>query len=182
MNKTPSSSRRRAKRWVVVVLLVLGGLIFGRVMLMFGGSRPVGLVDGRLRSCPSSPNCVCSQDGDATHTIAALRFSDDPSTAWKRLEQVVRSLPRTRVVSADERYLHAEFSTAVLRFVDDVEFLLDASGGVIHVRSASRVGYSDLGANRKRIESIRAIFEADLQTAPSTDQAVPPAGTPPKTP
>ena len=182
MNETPSSSRRRPKRWVVLVSLVFGGLIIGRVILMFGGSRPVGLVDGRLRPCPTSPNCVCSQDGDATHTIAPLRFADDPSVAWKRLEQVVRSLPRTRVVSVDERYLHVEFTTAVLRFVDDVEFLLDAPARVIHVRSASRVGHSDLGANRKRIEGLRAIFEADLQSAPSTDQAVPPAGTPPKTP
>ena len=182
MSNTPDSPRRRPKRWVVLVSLVLGGQILGRVILMLGGSRPVGLVDGRLRSCPSSSNCVCSQNGDATHTIAPLRFSGDVPAAWKRLEQVVRSLPRTRVVSVDERYLHAEFTTAVLRFVDDVEFLLDASGGVIHVRSASRVGNSDLGANRKRIGGIRAIFEADLPTALSTDQAVPPAGSPPKTP
>jgi uncharacterized protein (DUF1499 family) len=151
-------------------------------MLMLGGTRPVGLVDGRLRPCPGSPNCVCSQAADAAHTIAPLQYSDDPSVAWKRLREVVGGLPRVHVVAEDEHYLHAEFTSALLRFVDDVEFLLDVPDRVIHVRSASRVGCSDLGANRKRIEGIRKIFEADLQSAPSTGQAVPPAGSPPKTP
>ncbi len=130
---------------------------------MFVARPPVGLVDSRLRPCPASPNCVCSQDADAEHTIAPLRFTGSAPTAWERLQRIVRTLPRTRVTEVNEQYLRVEFTTAILRFVDDVEFLLDAPGEVIHVRSASRVGYSDLGTNRKRVESLRATFEAGLQ-------------------
>lgn len=123
---------------------------------MFFGSRlSVGLVDGRLRPCPNSPNCVCSQDDDAGHQIEPLRFTDSPHDAWDRLHDLVKKLPRTRVVSRDDNYLHVEFTTPLMRFVDDVEFLLDETASLIHVRSSSRIGHSDLGANRKRIEAIR---------------------------
>lgn len=133
---------------------------------MLAAARPVGLVDGRLRACPPSPNCVCSQEADADHSITPLRFQDAPNDAWQRLQRVLQTLPRTRVVSSADGYLHVEFTTALLRFVDDVEFLQDPSARVIHVRSASRVGYSDLGANRKRIEQIRKLFELDLHSGP----------------
>lgn len=117
--------------------------------------NPVGLTEGRLRSCPKSPNCVCSQDQDTGHQIEPLRITGVPREAWDRLRDLILELPRTRIVSRDDHYLHAEFTTPLMRFVDDVEFLLDETAGVIHVRSASRIGYSDLGANRKRIEAIR---------------------------
>ncbi len=145
-----------------MVVVVLGSLVLWRLLFMFGAARPVGVVDGRLRPCPTSPNCVCSQDSDAQHAIASLRFDGDADQAWQRLRQTIVGLARTRVISGDDRYLHVEFTTALMRFVDDVEFLLDPVGGVIHVRSASRVGHSDLGANRKRIEGIRKLFEAGL--------------------
>lgn len=130
---------------------------------MFAPSRPVGLVDGRLRACPASPNCVCSQDADAGHAIAPLGFTGPAPAAWEHLQQVIRCLPRTRVVEVNDQYMRVEFTTALLRFVDDVEFLLDAPGQMIHVRSASRVGYSDLGTNRKRVESVRAALQSGLQ-------------------
>lgn len=123
--------------------------------MLFGSRGTVGLVDDRLRPCPNSPNCVCSQDEDSRHQIEPLTFRDAPHVAWDRLHEIVRTLPRTRVVSRDEHHLHVEFTTPLLRFVDDVEFLLDESASVIHVRSASRVGHSDLGTNRKRVESLR---------------------------
>ena len=129
---------------------------------MFGPAPPIGVVDGRLRPCPSSPNCICSQDSDAEHTIAPLRFAGNAQAAWQRLRQVIDGQPRIRVISADDRYLHVEFTTALLRFVDDVEFLLDSANGAVHIRSASRIGHSDLGTNRKRIEGIRKLFESGM--------------------
>ncbi len=116
--------------------------------------------DGRLSPCPASPNCVCSQDDDVAHQIEPLRFVGTPRQAWQRLATVLTQLPRTRIVTNDSIYLHVEFTTPLLRFVDDVEFLLDETAAVIHVRSTSRVGHSDLGANRNRIESIRRLFES----------------------
>ena len=123
--------------------------------MLFGTQPQIGLVDGRLRPCPSSPNCVCSQNQDTGHHIEPLPFSGSPREAWDRLHALIEKLPRTRVVSRDDSYLHVEFTSLLMRFVDDVEFLLDEPASVIHIRSASRIGHSDLGANRKRIEAIR---------------------------
>jgi uncharacterized protein (DUF1499 family) len=138
-----------------------------RTMAMFSGSvllagchgaRPpsLGVRDGRLAPCPTSHNCVSSLAPDDVHRIAPLPFSGTGGAAIDRLAAIVRSLPRASVVVATENYLHAECKSAVFRFVDDVEFLVDEPAGVIQVRSASRVGSSDLGVNRRRIEAIRA--------------------------
>lgn len=120
----------------------------------------LGVRDGRLAPCGRAPNCVSSQADDPQRAVAPLEFSGHPTEAFKRLERLIASLSRTRVVSRDGNYLHAEFTTRLLRFTDDVEFLLDESAGVIHVRSASRVGHSDFGTNRRRVEMIRKLFAA----------------------
>jgi len=122
------------------------------------GTRPtsLGISHGRLAPCPSSPNCVSSLADDDLHRIAPLPFSGAAAVAIGRIEGIVRSLPRVSVTASTENYLHAEFRSAVFLFVDDVEFLADEAAGVVQVRSASRVGSSDLGVNRKRVETIRA--------------------------
>lgn len=114
--------------------------------------RPAG--GAGLASCPSSPNCVCSTDTGRSG-IAPFTIAGDAEAAWQALREVLEATPRTRVVDADGDYLHATATTAIMRFTDDLEFLLDRERGVIDVRSASRVGYSDLGANRKRVEALR---------------------------
>ena len=121
----------------------------------------LGPSSGRLRPCSNSPNCVSSQADNLRQTVAPLEFSDDPVAAFNRLEQIVAATPRTRIVTRTADYLHAECQTRLLRFVDDLEFLLDAEARVIHVRSASRVGRSDLGVNRRRVEAIRRQFAAE---------------------
>jgi uncharacterized protein (DUF1499 family) len=125
-------------------------------------SKAGGVVDGRLAACPASPNCVSSfaPESDKTHFIEALRFSGPVEVAWRRLCEVVAMRSRARIVERRDTYLHAEFRTAALRFVDDVEFLLDARQGVIHIRSASRLGRNDFGVNRRRMEAIRLGFES----------------------
>ncbi len=124
------------------------------------GSRPdrLGVVEGKLTPCPSSPNCVCSQSQDKPHAIDPIAFAGPPEAAWTRLLNVIQSMKRTKVIRIEESYLHVEFTSAVFRFVDDVEFYLDADRKVIQVRSASRLGYSDFGVNRKRVETIRTLF------------------------
>ncbi|BAB72960.1 DUF1499 domain-containing protein [Anabaena sp. FACHB-709] len=128
--------------------------------MVFTGKRPnnLGVRDGRLAPCPNSPNCVSSQSTDTVHQIAPLNFISTPEEAINKLKSVIQSLPRTKIISESPDYLYAEFQSALLGFVDDVEFYLDRNANVIQVRSASRLGQSDLGVNRKRIETIRAKF------------------------
>jgi uncharacterized protein (DUF1499 family) len=126
------------------------------------GARPasLGVRQGRLAACPWRPNCVSSLDPGDRHRIAPIPLAGTGPAAIGRLAGIVRSLPRASVITSTENYLHAEFRSALFRFVDDVEFFADESAGVIQVRSASRVGFSDLGANRRRIEAIRARWSA----------------------
>jgi len=124
-------------------------------------TRPVnlGVKDGRLARCPSSPNCVSSQAEDEGHRVAPLNYAGSTGEAMAKLKEIMRSLPRTEVITESETYLHVEFTSALFRFVDDVEFFVDTASKVIHVRSASRLGYSDLGVNLKRIELIRTRWQ-----------------------
>jgi uncharacterized protein (DUF1499 family) len=136
-------------------------------LLMIGcqGTRPanLGVQEGRLAACPDTPNCVSSFAPDDAHRVAPLPFSGAADDAMARLAAVVHSLPRTAVVTTSGTYLHVEFTSFLFRFVDDVEFLADDAAKVIHVRSASRLGKSDLGVNGQRIEKIRNRWQ---QTAP----------------
>jgi uncharacterized protein (DUF1499 family) len=150
------------KTALLVILLLAVGWIVTMTALSLLAKRPenLGPRDGRLADCPALPNCVCSQAGDADHAVAPIRLEENPEDAWRRLRQVLARWPRTRVVSETESYLHAECTSFLFRFVDDVEFLLDREARVLHVRSASRVGRSDLGVNRRRVEAIRQAFQA----------------------
>ena len=117
-----------------------------------------GLENGTLRPCPESPNCVSSLSSDAVHGIEALTYKGDEAEGMRLLKEAMEQLPRTSIVTEEGRYLHVEFTTRIMRFVDDVEFLIAPGGGRIDVRSALRVGYGDMGANRKRVEEIRAVL------------------------
>jgi uncharacterized protein (DUF1499 family) len=127
-------------------------------IMIFAGKRPnnLGVNNGNLAPCPNSPNCVSSQSTDAVHQIAPLTFTSTPEQAFANLKSIIQSLPRTQIVTESPDYLYAEFKSALMGFVDDVEFYLDRNANVIQVRSASRLGQSDLGVNRQRIETIRA--------------------------
>ncbi len=123
------------------------------------GTRPsnIGVIDGHLAACPTSPNCVSSDADvdDATHYVAPFVLTTDPAMAWQKAENAVAALPRTTVVNQSADYLHAECTSALMGFVDDLELQLRAHEGIIAVRSASRLGYGDLGVNRKRVEELR---------------------------
>lgn len=116
----------------------------------------------RLRPCPTSPNCVSTHATDQGHAIAPFRYRKSRAEAKEALKNIVQTLPRTKLVEEDESYLHYEFTSLLLRFVDDVEFLFDDETKTIHFRSASRTGYGDLGVNRKRMEEIRSLVSDKL--------------------
>jgi uncharacterized protein (DUF1499 family) len=121
--------------------------------MIFAGSRPqnLGVKDGQLAPCPGTPNCVCSQSDRAGEKIAPL-----PLVSIDQLRQVIESMERTKIIEATDTYLYAEFKSRLMGFVDDVEFYRDEAAGVTQVRSASRLGQSDLGVNRQRVEILRA--------------------------
>lgn len=154
----PVGSARPLLRRVLATLVVLP-------CLACQGTRPadLGEVAGRLRACPPSPNCVSSDADDADHAVAPIRILGSPERAFAEVRRMVSEWPRTEIVRAEPGYLHVECTSAVMRFVDDLELALRPAAGVIAVRSASRIGYSDLGVNRRRVERLRtALVEAGV--------------------
>jgi uncharacterized protein (DUF1499 family) len=109
-----------------------------------------------LAPCPAKPNCVSSQSADPRHHVESLRYRGAADAAGLAARRAVAALPRTRIVEEESGYLRAEATSRLFRVVDDLELLLAPGEGAIHVRSASRVGYSDLGVNRQRVEALRA--------------------------
>lgn len=121
-----------------------------------------GLDEGRLAPCPSTPNCVSSQadPGDEEHYVAPLPLGGrSAEQALARLVEIVQAEPRTAVVQRDGAWLHATWTSLTWRYVDDVEFAVDTDAGVVHVRSSSRVGSTDFGVNRKRVQRIRDAWQ-----------------------
>jgi len=152
----------RRKLWISVFILLPVFLVSGFLLMNLFSRRPatLGLTDGKLRACPPSPNCVCScgEASDAEHFTEPLTIPAGVDRPMDVLAAVIESFPRTSIATRQQHYLHAEFTTRLLRFVDDVECQVVPGENVIHIRSASRVGYSDLGANRRRVEQIRAAW------------------------
>ena len=111
--------------------------------------QDIGVRDGRLIACPGSPNCVSSYESSEEHAIAALDGN------LNQVQQILVAMDGANIVEQSNNYLYAEFTSSLMGFVDDVEFLYDATSNTTQVRSASRVGYSDMGANRSRVEAIR---------------------------
>jgi uncharacterized protein (DUF1499 family) len=144
---------------VIAGVIVLAGIVTLALVSIFSpGPGKLGVTDGRLAPCPSLPNCVCTQAADPGHAIEPIALEGKADEALARLKAILTKMPRVRIVTECATYLHAEYTSQVFRFVDDVEFLLDEGSGVIHFRSASRAGRSDFGVNRKRMEAIRKAF------------------------
>jgi uncharacterized protein (DUF1499 family) len=126
-------------------------------MRLFPGTRPndLGVKAGRLTPAPKSPNAVSSQAEDVQHKIAPLAYQTTAAQAMESLVKIIEATPRTHIVTRGADYLYAEYESALLGFVDDVEFYFEPGAKLVQVRSASRLGHSDFGVNRARIEDIR---------------------------
>lgn len=110
----------------------------------------------QLPACPSSPNCVSSQATDADHAIAPFKIVGNVEEAWTALKKALISQSRTVITDETGDTLHAQATSLVFRFVDDIDAILDTDARLIHIRSASRTGYGDFGVNRKRVEMLRS--------------------------
>ena len=144
------------------IALLLAGLVLAFLIYLFAlgqssrAGAPPGMNDGSLATCPDTPNCVCSEyPADSAHFIEPLPMTGANKTQTLAALTAAVDALGGRVASLEDEYLAASFTSGLFRFVDDVEFRIDVAGEVVHVRSASRVGRSDLGANRQRVESLR---------------------------
>ena len=135
-------------------------LITTMSLLSCTGQRPtnIGITESKLAACPDSPNCVSSDADDEAHKILPFQLNASSTDAWKMTKRLASELPRTKIISETSDYLHAECSSAVFGFVDDLELHLRPVEGIIAIRSASRLGHSDFGVNRKRIETLRVLL------------------------
>lgn len=123
---------------------------------VFAGEAPkLGLQDGKLLPCPATPNCVVSQGADPGHVIEPMTYTRSRDEARELLIKVLGVVPRTELVTKQETYIRVASTSRILGFVDDTEFYFPADEPVIHVRAAARLGESDLGVNRRRLEQIR---------------------------
>jgi uncharacterized protein (DUF1499 family) len=162
----PSPSWQRRLLWRLVHAATVVMVLFTVLSMSSTPPTTLGLHSGRLAPCPATPNCVSSLADQADQKVAPFGLDRPVAEAKSVVKAALAALPRTRLVREDDNYLHFEFRSLIFRFVDDVEFHFDQAGRAIHIRSASRVGHSDFGVNRRRVETIRALLPAALQNRP----------------
>lgn len=126
-------------------------------ILIACSTPPAGeLIDGHLRPCPKRPNCATS-DSDISSSVTSISFQGSPEKAWQQMQRLLQELGG-EIGEIRPMYLRATFTSRFFHFIDDVELRMEPQEDLIHIRSGARVGYSDFGVNRKRIEKIRQLF------------------------
>ena len=142
-----------------ILFLKRSALIIGNLMIATHAEAQSADRPDRFSPCPDSPNCVSSQSTNKRHFIEPLHYTGDTADARQLLIDLLENTKRVQLAKVGTDYIHAEFRSSIFRFVDDVEFLFPPGKNIIHVKSASRTGYYDFGANRRRVEQIRLTLE-----------------------
>ena len=152
-----------------IVLIIIPTLILAAIVVLFvlglmsQSGEANGLVEGKLTQCPDKPNCICTEfEADATHYIDPVVFSQgNTSEVLSRLKNSLREMGGS-IQAENDNYLAATFTSSIFRFVDDLEIRIDTDQQLIHMRSASRVGNSDRGINKKRIERLKNLYNLKM--------------------
>ncbi len=142
----------------VIGIFVIIGLLFVGLSISSRKQPELGLLNGELRPCPATPNCVCSEQQVEESFVEPLVYTANTDDVWRKIKRAITETGGI-VLTEHAGYLHARYETPLMRYVDDVELRVDAKNQVIHIRSASRVGHSDMGANRQRVSRIRTAFD-----------------------
>lgn len=161
-----NTKKRYLRKFLYLLIFVTAGAVLAGC-----GKSPIGIYNNRLMPCPSSPNCVSSHETDLSRFVEPLRYTVSREQAWDAVLSILNESPRARVVTTHDNYIHAEFRSRVFGFVDDMEFLFDDAAPLIYIRSASRIGYSDLGVNRKRVEAFSERFMQLCPIIPEMEMA-----------
>ena len=149
----------------IVVILFLPAPVMAIRSALATEPRYLGVTSGRLTPCTSSPNCVSTQFQDGLRGMEPIPFTGTPTLAVEAIKATLSTMPRIAIVEERDRYLHAVARSAFSRFPDDLEFFVDTKMNLIHFRSASQIGQSDLGVNRARMTDFRERFEPAVATA-----------------
>jgi uncharacterized protein (DUF1499 family) len=148
-------------KWLLIIV-VIGVVLFFVLRLLVGRGSPMpdnlGVENGRLAPCPESPNCVSSYETDEEHGMDAMVLEGETAVAQAKLLTIIEAMPNSTLITNEPGYIHAEFRSPTMNFVDDVEFYFDEEAGLIQFRSAARLGYEDMNANRNRMEAIQSAF------------------------
>ena len=151
--------KKKILTWTASIIALF---VASMLLMSCMASRPdnLGVKNGRLTDCPSSPNCVCTfeKESDKKHYIPPLPYTFADEEVMDRVKKALKEMARTEIITEDENYLHVECTSLIFRFTDDLEIYIDKGAKLIHFRSASRVGHSDLGANRKRVEKLKELI------------------------
>lgn len=149
--------KKRIMIWLLIIPLMIVAALFIYPHLATVPDD-LGIKDGRLKEAPDTPNCVSSfaPEDDQQHYISPMPYNGDTAETFVQIKTILADFPRFKIVKAENNYLYIEATTLVFRYVDDLEIFLDDKNKLIHFRSASRIGQSDFGANRKRVEQIKA--------------------------
>lgn len=148
------------KKMIKMLKVFMGPLVFATIVWACSGNRTGhhNTESSVFLNCPDTPNCVSSLAKNPKYLVEPFKVKNDVQSSWDMVQKTVDSLPRTKIVSADNRNIHAECRSMIFRFVDDLVLHLTSSNDIIHIRSASRIGYSDFGVNRRRVENLRKIL------------------------
>lgn len=141
----------------IILMIIVSVIVLVVIVFIFLGyqsktGKAGGLIEGQLSRCPDKPNCVCSEyPQDQQHFITPVRSSMSPERLLQQAVTIIDSMDGT-VNHQNDNYITATFTSGIFGFVDDFEVRIDVQQQLLHIRSASRVGHSDLGANAKRVE------------------------------
>lgn len=156
--KQQNRVRRMAGYFLLLTFAVIALVTAARIYNGFTTAPANVGRGGPLADCPGTPNCVSTSSSEVSTRIEPITLRTSPAAAIEDLSRIVLAMPRSRIVTSSANYLHAEFRSRFFGFVDDVEFWVDDGQGEVAVRAAARVGRSDLGVNRKRVEQIRKSY------------------------
>jgi uncharacterized protein (DUF1499 family) len=148
----------------IAVLGAIGTAMLAVAARRVGAPSTIGVHDGRLAPCPSTPNCVSTQAERPDQYLAPLPFSGSAEAAIEAVAALIAAEPRTEIIVVQPDYLHAVFRSPTFGFPDDVEFYADETAGLLHFRSAARIGKGDAGVNRSRMERLSAALATQLAT------------------
>ena len=148
-------------KWFLIIIVV-GIILFFVLRWLVGRASPMpdilGVTNGRLAACPESPNCVSSYETDEEHGMEAMVLVGETAVAQEKILAIMQAMPGSTLITNEPSYIYAEFRSPTMGFVDDVEIYFDEEAGLIQFRSASRLGYEDMDANRNRMEEIQAAY------------------------